>query len=60
MQPAALQQRYEDWIASYKGNLIVIDGDKLSFEDSPEDFRSLTDIIDANLYGLFPLEDRNK
>lgn len=57
---SGLQQRYEDWIASYKGNLIVIDGDKLSFEDSPEDFRSLTDIIDANLYGLFPLEDKNK
>lgn len=52
-----LQQRYEDWIKNYKGELIVIDGDKLSFEDTPEDFRKVTDMIDASLYGLFPLEE---
>lgn len=52
-----LQQRYEDWIKNYKGELIIIDGDKLSFEDTPEDFRKVTDMIDASLYGLFPLED---
>lgn len=52
-----LQQRYEDWIKNYKGELIIIDGDKLSFEDTPEDFRKVTDMIDANLYGLFPLEE---
>ena len=52
-----LQQRYEDWIKNYKGELIIIDGDKLSFEDTPEDFRNVTDMIDASLYGLFPLEE---
>lgn len=52
-----LQQRYEDWIKNYKGELIIIDGDKLSFEDTPEDFRKVTDLIDASLYGLFPLEE---
>lgn len=52
-----LQQRYEDWIKNYKGELIIIDGDKLSFEDPPEDFRKVTDMIDASLYGLFPLEE---
>lgn len=52
-----LQQRYEEWIKSYKGELIIIDGDKLSFEDTPEDFRKVTDMIDASLYGLFPLEE---
>ncbi len=52
-----LQQRYEDWIKNYKGELIIIDGDKLSFEDTPEDFRKVTDMIDASLYGLFPLEE---
>ena len=46
-----LQQRYEDWIKNYKGELIIIDGDKLSFEDTPEDFRKVTDMIDASLYG---------
>lgn len=51
------QQRYEDWIKNYKGELIIIDGDKLSFEDTPEDFRKVTDMIDASLYGLFPLEE---
>ena len=52
-----LQQRYEDWIKNYKGELIIIDGDKLSFEDTPEDFRKVTGMIDASLYGLFPLEE---
>ena len=52
-----LQQRYEDWSKNYKGELIIIDGDKLSFEDTPEDFRKVTDMIDASLYGLFPLEE---
>ena len=52
-----LRQRYEDWIKNYKGELIIIDGDKLSFEDTPEDFRKVTDMIDASLYGLFPLEE---
>lgn len=51
-----LQKRYEDWIASYKGELIVIDGDKIHFEESPEDFRKVTDMIDASLYGLFPID----
>ena len=55
-----LQQRYEEWIKDYKGELIIIDGDKLSFEDTPEDFRKVTDLIDASLYGLFPLEEKQK
>ncbi|MBP7768135.1 MAG: deoxynucleoside kinase [Prevotella sp.] len=53
-----LQRRYEDFIKDYKGELIIIDGDTLSFEDNPEDFRKVTDMIDASLYGLFPMEDR--
>ncbi len=54
---AGLQRRYEEWIANYKGELIIIDGDKLSFEDTPEDFRKVTDMIDAALYGLFPMKE---
>lgn len=53
-----LQKRYEDWIAGYKGELIIIDGDNLSFEDTPEDFRKVTDMIDASLYGLFPMDEK--
>ena len=55
-----LQERYENWIKSYKGELIIIDGDKISFEDTPEDFRKVTDMIDASLYGLFPMGENKK
>lgn len=48
-----LQQRYEEWIGGYKGNLIIVDGDHLKFENNPQDFQAVTDMIDANLYGLF-------
>lgn len=50
-----LAKRYEDWIASYKGNLIIIDGDNTKFESNPADFQRVTDSIDAALFGLFPL-----
>ena len=55
-----LQERYENWIKNYKGELIIIDGDNISFEDTPEDFRKVTDMIDASLYGLFPMGKGNK
>ena len=51
-----LNKRYEDWIADYKGRLLVIDVDRLKFENNPEDFREITDKIDAELFGLFPSE----
>lgn len=54
---AGLQKRYEEWIEGYKGEMIIIDGDKLHFEDSAEDFRKVTDMIDASLYGLFPIHN---
>ena len=48
-----LNRRYEDWIASYKDPLLVIEADNLDFQNRPEDFSSITDKIDAQLYGLF-------
>ena len=48
-----LNQRYEQWIAAYKGKLIIIDADQLDFLNRPEDFATITDRIDAELYGLF-------
>lgn len=48
-----LNRRYEDWIASYKNPLLVIEADNLDFQNRPEDFSSITDKIDAQLYGLF-------
>ena len=51
-----LNKRYESWINDYKGHLIIIDGDNIDFENSPQDFQTITDQIDAELYGLFPLK----
>ncbi len=51
-----LEKRYEDWIATYKGPLIIVDGDNCKFGDRPEDFKMVTELIDQKLYGLFPLE----
>ena len=48
-----LNERYEKWIGSYEGNLLIIDADNLDFENRPEDFETITDKIDAQLYGLF-------
>ena len=52
-----LNQRYEDWIRSYKHRLLIIDVDQIKFENRPEDFRTITDKIDAELYGLFPTQE---
>ena len=49
-----LNQKYENWIAQYDGNLLVIDADKVKFGNRPEDFEQVTNMIDAQLFGLFP------
>jgi deoxyadenosine/deoxycytidine kinase len=51
-----LNDKYEKWISEYKGKLLIIDGDHIKFGDNPEDFRWVTDRIDAELFGLFPFE----
>lgn len=51
-----LNQRYEDWIKDYDGRLIIVDVDKIKFENRPEDFQTITNMIDAELFGLFPTE----
>mgnify|MGYP001055651344 FL=1 len=48
-----LNDRYENWIAEYPGKVLVIDADGLDFQNRPEDFASITDKIDSELYGLF-------
>ena len=52
-----LSERYEKWIESYKGNLIIVDGDNCKFGNDPQAFQQVTDMIDAELYGLFPLNN---
>ena len=49
-----LNDRYDEWIAGYKGNLLIVDADNIKFANKPEDFEKVTDMIDAKLFGLFP------
>lgn len=51
-----LNDLYEAWIKTYQGPLLIVDGDTCKFGDDPKAFQIITDNIDANLYGLFPLE----
>lgn len=55
-----LNDKYEKWISEYKGKLLIIDGDVCKFGNNPEDFRTVTDRIDAELYGLFPFEQNTE
>ena len=48
-----LNDRYDEWIAGYDGQVLVIEADELDFQNRPEDFAMITDKIDAQLYGLF-------
>jgi deoxyadenosine/deoxycytidine kinase len=48
-----LNERYEEWISHYDGRLLIVDGDHLDFQNNPLDFQSITDQIDAELFGLF-------
>ncbi|MBR3291848.1 MAG: deoxynucleoside kinase [Bacteroidales bacterium] len=49
-----LNALYEDWIANYKdGKLLIVDVDKYNFEENPEDFSTICDLIEAQLNGLF-------
>ena len=49
-----LNTLYEKWIENYKdGKLLIIDVDKLNFEERPEDFSLICDKIEAQLNGIF-------
>jgi len=50
---SALNERYESWIADYKGRLLVIDVKELNFSDSKEDLGLVIEKIDAEINGLF-------
>ena len=49
-----LNERYEAWIHTYdKGNIMIIDVDKIDFVDNPEDLGDIINRINAELHGLF-------
>ncbi|MGG6544424.1 UNVERIFIED_CONTAM: deoxynucleoside kinase [Prevotella sp. 15_C9] len=51
-----LNERYEDWIKTYDGHLMIVEGDELNFAEKPQDFQKVTDMIDDRLFGLFPIK----
>ena len=52
-----LNERYEDFIFNkYKGKLMVVEVDNVDFLNNPKDFATITDRIDAQLFGLFPFD----
>lgn len=49
-----LNSLYEKWVDNYKdGKLLIIDVDKLNFEEKAEDFSLICDKIEAQLNGIF-------
>ena len=51
-----LNERYEEWIKSYDGHLMIVDGDNIDFANNSQDFQKVTDMIDDRLFGLFPIK----
>ena len=49
-----LNRRYDEFIGShYDGKVLTLDKDSLDFEHNPLDFRTITDKVDQQLFGLF-------
>ena len=36
---------------------MIVDGDATDFQNNPQDFKRITDMIDDRLFGLFPMEE---
>lgn len=49
-----LNQRYEDWIASYEhGKLLIVNVDTIKFSENQADLGHVIQRIDAEIHGLF-------
>ena len=46
---SGLNRRYESWISTYQGNVLIVDVDTNRFADSPQDFALLTGMIDSRI-----------
>jgi len=50
----SLNDRYEEWITNYKlGKLLIVDVNTIKFAETPEDFGTVIEMVNAELYGLF-------
>jgi len=49
-----LNEKYERWINNYhEGKLLVIPVDDMDFENDPEDFGRVINLVDSEIHGLF-------
>jgi deoxyadenosine/deoxycytidine kinase len=49
-----LNERYENWIANYtRGKLLIVDVNVIKFGEKAEDFGTVIERINAELFGLF-------
>ena len=49
-----LNERYDSWVATYnRGNILIIDVDKIDFVNNPENLGEIINKVDGSLYGLF-------
>jgi deoxyadenosine/deoxycytidine kinase len=48
-----LNERYNEWIGSYKGKKLIIDVDVIKFDETPEDLNLVINKVEAELHGLF-------
>ena len=48
-----LNERYEAWVSTYEGRLLVVDIDENNFSENKEDLGKVIRMIDAEVNGLF-------
>lgn len=52
---ARLNDKYENWISQYKeGKLLTVNIDKYNFADKAEDMSTVFELVNKELFGLFP------
>ena len=50
----SLNDRYEEWISRYEsGKLLIVDVNTVKFAEVAEDFGTIIEMVNAELYGLF-------
>lgn len=49
-----LNEHYDNWIERYKDRpLLIVDCDHLKFDERPEDFAAIINMVESNINGLF-------
>jgi deoxyadenosine/deoxycytidine kinase len=48
-----LNERYEAWISTYKGKLLIFNVDDMDFQENPEDAAEIINKVESTLNGLF-------